>query len=308
VNPPPSNPEKHARLRDIQRAFATGIMRPLTAAEGMQPEWTDGRKTEDAVGAFIKPNDRLTSFERLEIYNRQYWYRLLDCFHEDFPGLRTLMGDKRFTALAEAYLTKYRSNSFTLRDLGNRLDRFLREEPDWIKSYPKLAHDLVALEWAHIMAFDSEALPPLEIDQLLGQDPTTLRLTLQPHLTLLVCDYPVDEYVLAVRRRDEPQGEASNAVAERVKKAPAKKVTRPKSSKTRLAIHRHENAVYYKRLDPAAYALLTQLRDGATLQAACEQALVQFPQPDTFAATLQGWFAQWSTFGWFCLPSENLTP
>ena len=32
-----------------------------------------------AASEFIKPNDRLSSFERLEIYNRQYWFRLLDC-------------------------------------------------------------------------------------------------------------------------------------------------------------------------------------------------------------------------------------
>jgi hypothetical protein len=301
VNPPPSNPEGSApRLRDIQRAFATGIMRPLTAEDGMQPVWVDGRKTEDVVQGFIKPNDRLTSFDRLEIYNRQYWYRLLASFDEDFPALRTLLGNKRFTALAEAYLTQYRSNSFTLRDLGNRLGQFLQEEPAWIKSCPRLAHDVVALEWAHIVAFDSEALPPLEIDQLLGQDPATLRLNLQPHLTLLACAYPVDEYVLAVRRREEPQGEASNAVAERIEKAPVKKVARPKAGKTWLAIHRSNNAVYYKRLDPAAHTLLAHLRDGATLQTACEAAAAEFLQPADFAPTLQGWFTQWSTFGWFC--------
>ena len=35
----------------------------------------------------VKPNDRLTSTERLNIYHRQYWYRILDSFNEDFPGL-----------------------------------------------------------------------------------------------------------------------------------------------------------------------------------------------------------------------------
>jgi hypothetical protein len=31
--------------------------------------------------------------------------------------------------LVTAYLARYPSNSYTLRDLGNRLERFLREEP-----------------------------------------------------------------------------------------------------------------------------------------------------------------------------------
>jgi len=41
---------------------------------------------------YIKPNDRLTSFERLEIYNRQYWFRVLGGLAEDFPGLRAVLG------------------------------------------------------------------------------------------------------------------------------------------------------------------------------------------------------------------------
>src|SRR5271170_1468360 len=83
-------------LRAIQRAFATGISRPLTAGYHMQPKWTDGGSTRKAVAKFIKPNDRLGSFDRLEIYNKQYWFRLLDCLYDDFPGLRALIGDKNF--------------------------------------------------------------------------------------------------------------------------------------------------------------------------------------------------------------------
>jgi hypothetical protein len=42
----------------------------------------------DVAAEFIKPNDRLSSFERLEIYNRQYWFRVLDCLYDDYPGPR----------------------------------------------------------------------------------------------------------------------------------------------------------------------------------------------------------------------------
>src|SRR5476649_436683 len=144
------------KLRAIQRAFATGIARPLTASHRMQPKWVDGKSTRRAVAAFIKPNDRSTSFERLEIYNKQYWFRLLDCLYEDFPGLRALIGNKRFHAMSIAYLTRYPSNSYTLRDLGNRLEKFLGKERNWIKPHETFARDIVRLEWAHIVAFDGE--------------------------------------------------------------------------------------------------------------------------------------------------------
>jgi hypothetical protein len=253
------------------------------------------------VAAFIKPNDRLSSFDRLEIYNKQYWFRLLDCLYEDFPGLRAVIGEKRFHDMCVAYLTKYPSNSFSLRDLGNRLEKFLRKEPRWLKPHEALARDLVRLEWAHIVAFDGEALPPLEVDALLdGGDPAKLRLGVQPYVTFLACEYPVDDFLLAVRRREEPQGEASNAVTERAPRKTAKKVKLPAPKKIWLAVHRHDNSVWYKRLEPEAYLTCAALQKGLPLQAACERALHRRKTDENFGATLQEWFAQWASFGWFC--------
>ena len=112
--------------------MAAAVFRPLNARDGMQSRWTDGRSTRSVAEQFIKPNDRLSSFERLEIYNRVYWFRVLDCLYEDYPGLRGIVGEKKFMKLATAYLAKYPSESFTLRNLGQRLEKFLREEPHWI--------------------------------------------------------------------------------------------------------------------------------------------------------------------------------
>src|SRR5471032_51602 len=119
-------------LRAIQRVFAAGVTRRLTADHRMQSKWVDGKSARKVVAGFIKPNDRLSSFERLEIYNKQYWFRLLDSLYEDFPGLRTLIGDERFQKMSIAYLTKYPSNTFSLRDLGDRLGKFIAQEPKWI--------------------------------------------------------------------------------------------------------------------------------------------------------------------------------
>ncbi len=109
--------------------MATAIFRPLTARDRMQERWSDGSSTSAVAAQFIKPNDRLSSFERLEIYNRVYWFRVLDCLYDDYPGLRAIVGEKKFMRLATAYLAKYPSVSFTLRNLGQRLEQFLREEP-----------------------------------------------------------------------------------------------------------------------------------------------------------------------------------
>ena len=71
---------------------------------------------------YIAPNDRLTSHERLEIYSRSYWYRILDSLYDDFPGLRAIIGDEAFHKLSRAYLAAHPSRSFTMRNLGHALE------------------------------------------------------------------------------------------------------------------------------------------------------------------------------------------
>ena len=91
-------------LLSLQRRMARAVMTPLTPNERMRRLAPDGRPMRRVAAGFIKPNDRLTSFERLEIYNRQYWFRILSGFAEDFPGVRAVLGGRRFDALSKAYL------------------------------------------------------------------------------------------------------------------------------------------------------------------------------------------------------------
>jgi hypothetical protein len=57
-------------LLDIQTQMLEAIMQPLTSGYNMQRRARDGRPMRDVAAGFIKPNDRLSAFERLEIYNR----------------------------------------------------------------------------------------------------------------------------------------------------------------------------------------------------------------------------------------------
>ena len=83
-------------LDQIQRTMFDAMRQPLTADEDMRQRTRDGRSMRGVAEAIIKPNDRLTSFERLEIYNRQYWFRVLSALAEDFEGLRLILGDRAF--------------------------------------------------------------------------------------------------------------------------------------------------------------------------------------------------------------------
>src|SRR5260221_9897402 len=93
------------KLLSLQRAVARAVMQPLTRSERMQRKAPGGGRMSAYAARYIKPNDRLTSFERLEIYNRQYWFRVPASLAEDFPGLRAVLGGRRVESMCKAYLT-----------------------------------------------------------------------------------------------------------------------------------------------------------------------------------------------------------
>ena len=284
--------------------MATAIFRPLTARDRMQASWTDGSSMSAVAARFIKPNDRLSSFERLEIYNRVYWFRVLDCLYDDYPGLRAIVGEKKFMKLATAYLAKYPSVSFTLRNLGQRLEQFLREEPRWIAPNEDLALDMVRFEWAQVVAFDDAARPKITTDDLLDTPPARLRLELQPYLSLLELNYAVDKFLLAVKKReaDVLRSEASNTFDSmphaRIRR---RQVRRPRQERVHLVVHRYDNMLYYKRLEPEAFAILRGLQQRKTVAKACVEALSKSRRTKAdWAAQIQEWFHDWSALGWFC--------
>jgi len=281
------------------------ISRPLTAGNRMQPRWSDGRATSVVAGAIAKPNDRLTSFERLEIYNRMYWFRVLDSLYDDCPGLRAVLGDRKFIRLAEAYLVKHPSGSFTLRNLPSRLAAFIRAEPRYTRPHTALCYDLARFEWARVEVFDTAARPVFTIDGLLDVPPARhgrLRFELQPYLQLLRLDYPVDDFILAVKKREAEllRGDASNAPST-LRQLRESKVRRPARARTFVAVHRLNSRIYFKRLEPAAHRILLALRAGATLEQALATGIPRARKSRVdWAARVQAWFRIWMELGWLC--------
>jgi len=288
------------KLADLQKIMAQALMRPLTGGDRMQKTWIDGSPTEQIVRDFIKPNDRLSSFERIQIYNQQYWWRLLASFAEDFNGLRAVLGPRKFDRLAVAYLETFGSESWTMRNLGRQLVDFLRAHPELTAPHTALALDLARVEWARVIAFDGPEKPVVEPESIARTPADRLRLELQPYITLLELSHPVDELLLKLKEREIETGAFSNAVASD-RPTPRRRISaRPSPEPVHLAVHRHQLSVYYKRLDREAYILLLALKDGMPLEEACAVAFAGSKNlPDADAARIQQWFATWMRLGWF---------
>jgi Putative DNA-binding domain len=280
-------------LLELQRRMAEAVMQPLTCTENMRKRNSRHQPMTEVASSFIAPNDRLTSFERLEIYNRQYWFRLMDALSEDFPGLRVILGGERFRAMAKAYLTDCPSRSFTLRNLGSCLTLWLGSHPEWLQPNDRLARDMTNLEWAHIEAFDAADLPALTPEDLASEGPPP-QLILQPYITLLELEYPVDNILLAVRKRQRFYITSAGDG----RRVPIK---HPVPAAVFLAVHRADFSVHYKRLGQEAYLLLSGIQDGLSLPDALDFAFADSGIAEEVQAhRIEQWFRTWMSLGWFC--------
>jgi len=297
---------KPMSLAELQREMAAAVMMPLTPDEDMRTHAPDGRPMTEVAERFIAPNSRLSAFERLEIYNRQYWYRVLNALAEDFPALRMVVGARAFEALSTAYLIEHPSRSFSLRNLGSKLVEWLAAHPQFAGRRQRLAVDVVKIEWAFVEAFDNAERTPLTLDQIATLDADS-RLGLQPHLRLLALDYAADNLVLALHKderrstseagvkhnEDGSEGDAERpAVLPRLRRLP-----------TWVAAHRLDDAVYYRRLEREEFLTLTALREGLTLGEALEAGFRDSRKPETRRPKLvREWFSHWAELGWICAP------
>ena len=282
-------------LLELQRKMAGAMMAPLGRGDTLARQWTPD------VEAIIKPNGRLTSMERLEIYARSYWYRILDSLYDDFPGLRAILGVRAFDRLSRAYLAEMPSESYTLRDLGSRLPEWLAAHREFAGRNPELALDMARLEWAHVVAFDGPAEDLLGPEDLVELNPE-MTLRLQPYITLLALRYPVDDLHLKVSELDEGHGEASNAVLRHRARRAVRRFAM-KTAEVYVAVHRVDESVYFRRLEAGEFRMLDALRRGATVGAAIDAVFGESELPmEELRATLETWFRNWSEGGWFCRP------
>lgn len=294
-------------LAALQRAMAAAVMQPLTADEGMRATAPCGRPMTEIAASFIAPNSRLTAFERLEIYNRQYWFRVLGALAEDFPALRAVVGGNRFDALSVAYLIEHPSHSFTLRNLGSRLPEWLAAHPEQAGRRHRLAVDVARIEWAFVEAFDSAHCAPLTTEQAAALDGGA-RLALQPHLRLMALNYPADDLVLELHRTEKRRlGEAGVQREERAEETARVPRLRPRA--TWIAAHRVDQTVYYRRLEREEFLMLDTLGQGRPLGEALEAGFADSRIPvQRRAERVRGWFAAWGELGWICEPEGAKEP
>lgn len=261
-------------LEQTQREFFAALRMPLRGRsrastdlapvdEGHSPEFL--AKAEE----LLKHGPDLTPAESLELYHRQYWFRLLDSIAEDFPVLRRMAGEEVFWALMEAYLSDRPSASFTLRHLGSRLAGFTASWQVLDEAGRRWFSSVARLEYAYMEIFEAAEWEPVTPGQF-----ATAELGLQPHVILL--DLPVPADLCAGWEGFSPR----------------------EAEPVHLAVWRGgSGSAACCRLDPVEYVLLTRLRKRGTLLSLFDEPTDREPTPEEVSS----WFSNWQNRRWIAL-------
>lgn len=294
-------------LTAIQRWVQAVITHPDGVEEGIASD--EARSLigvePESCDSVIGRSRRLTSLERLAIYQNAYFARLLECMRSIYPMLLRAIGEEAFDALAVGYLHACPSRSYTLDQLGEEFPRFLDQtRPDRDESgktteeWPDFLKELAELEWAIGKVFDgpgTEGQATLAAEQLAAVDPADwprLRLTPSACLRTMAFRFPVNEYFTTLRSL------AHDADPQEF----------PGSEASWLALSRRDFVVRRHALDCRQYELLTALIDGQTVGEAIERVAndpaVDF---DELAAQLREWFHTWTAAGFFVSVGDSTT-
>ncbi|QXJ22198.1 putative DNA-binding domain-containing protein [Actinomadura graeca] len=221
----------------------------------MQEAILDADAAADDVEETLTASSTLNARQRLGIYWRGYRLRLLETMRGMHPGLTHLLGEEMFDRFALDYLDARPSRAYTLSRLDEGFtDHLSTTRPDAgdPEGWPDLIIDLARLERIAGEVIDG---PGTEDGPLLrpadlpgGAALRCVRLVPAPCLHLPDFAFPVNEYLAAVRRGEDP--------------AP------PPPRPVRLAVHRRDYRVTTRELDPAAHRALRALAGGATVGAA----------------------------------------
>jgi hypothetical protein len=240
--------------------------------------------------AWVTGNDRLLPVDQLEIYREQFWLRHSASLVEDFPGLGGILGQADWERLVEEYLVAHPPESFSLRDLGDKLPAFV-ETCDWLP-HRELCTDMARLEWAYVDAFDAAEAGALDAAKLAGMPEDaweTAQIVLAPAVRLLETRYPVAELRRALRTSTDP-------------------VPIPGPHAEHLVIHRTQGSLFFHPAPRGAFEILRALADGLPLGAACERAVERVPaEAESIENDVATWFEDWGKRGFIVdvLPSPR---
>lgn len=286
------DPNLPAKLKKTQQWFGSIIERAIDKENHINPLSPSGNPIQNEAALFIRPSPTLAPYRRIEIYNQQYWWRLLAILQDIYPVVTRLFGYFDFNqTIAIPYLLKYPPNHWSLNVLGSHLPKWIEEE--YHAADRPLVLNCAQLDCAFNHAFLTEQLNPLTFAQVPEGNPSTILdkpLQLQPHIHLFELPYNLFQF------RDKMIKESVDFWIDN---------DFPKLAKNPeyFILYRNlRNDISWEIISRGEYSLLSLFKKGASIEEACEfleKEDSQIAKETSFE--LATWFQKWVIGGWLVL-------
>jgi hypothetical protein len=211
----------------------------------------DGDPVSGHAEALIRGDSRLSASERVTIYADAYFYRLLDCFYEEFPTTSAIFGSDNFVDLVRYYLRAWPPTEPSIFYAGRYLNAFLRDHP-LVTRWPFIS-ELARLERAILDVFhaaDAFTLSDEAMRAIPSRQWPAIRLKTHPAVEVLYNEWRVTDVLGDVQSGREWR--------------------EPAHQKSPVIVWRQDAQVYYRALEDAEAKALVLLSEGASFTAICE--------------------------------------
>jgi hypothetical protein len=235
-------------LKGLQALLYQSITDPDGTKESISEERGLAPGTLEAL---VYGDERLSTFERVDIYANAYFYRLLECLGEDFPATLAVLGADNFAALVRGYLLEHRPTEPSIVYAGLYLADFLNGHP-FAERWPFVA-ELARLERAVLDVFHAADAPALGVEALRAipsEEWPAVKLRAHPAVEIVRSEWRVADLLDTVEHGRE--------------------WTDPEHEEASVLVWRENALIHYRSLEPVERDALVLLSKGASFAAVCE--------------------------------------
>lgn len=247
------DPSVPQNLKETQVWFAGIITQPIDVNSHINPVTPTGHSIEIEASKYICPNKALKPFQRIEIYNQQYWWRILGALQDVYPTLTRLFGYTEFNnKIATPYFVKYPSIHWDLNLIGSRLPQFIKEE--YHDEDTLLINKMAEIDWVFTDSFLAPHYPAVDPQKMDG-----VILKLQPHIHLFTLDFDLFWYREEFQK-EEPDYWTNHSFPE----------LKPAPTGFYVFYRNLKNQLNYDPISKTEFEILNLFKRGSTLDQICE--------------------------------------
>lgn len=200
-------------LLDLQERFGQLLRQPLQRDSGTLSAPSDNY--DPGLVRATRPSSRLSAADRLAVYHRQFWFRLLTVMQRAHPLVVHLLGYWNFNDYAARYLVAHPPRGWDIEEIGMGFDQFLERTLLACEGAPNApAPGCPSLALIEAVRIDSAFHAVFRVPPSLAYHPTvadagrlgTGRLKKSPAVAILSESWPLCELRRAVLA--EPSGTA----------------------------------------------------------------------------------------------------